>query len=336
MIPSTVHRGVAAGVLALSATILGGCTAFGLTDAPKLSPFPSSVAAITPTQRDLLYIPPPPQPIPVAVYGFQDQTGQFKAAENVQSISRAVTQGGTSVLVAALRDAGNGNWFQVIERERLDNVLRERQIIREMRSQYLGEQQTPAEVLPSLLFAGVTLEGGIISYDSNLQTGGVGARFLGIGGFTQYRTNRVTVYLRAVSVKTGEVLANVITEGTVSSVAVSGGAFKFVEFDQLLEAEVGQTANEPVHIAVQSAIERAVYALIMEGAIPGRRQLWSFADQSQGGPWVQRYVDDRRRARARGNREAGPLPVVAPAQQSPPQTPPPGPAADGPGQPPSR
>jgi len=321
MIKFDITRALGAGLL----LAMSGCSLPGrLTETARLSPIPPTVTEVTPTQRDLIYIPPPPQPIPIAVYGFGDQTGQLKPAENVQSLSRAVTQGGTSVLIGALRSAGNGNWFTVIEREGLGNLLRERQIIREMRSQYLGEQQTPAEILPSLLFAGVILEGGIISFDTNIQTGGIGARFLGIGGSTQYRTNRVTVYLRAVSVKTGEVLANIVSESTVSSAAVQGGAFRFVEFDELLEAEVGQTANEPTHIAVQSAIERAVYGLIMEGAKPGPRQLWAFANATQGQPWLQRYQQDQARARARAFREAGPLPRAqapstvqpAPAPQS--------------------
>jgi curli production assembly/transport component CsgG len=294
---------------------LGGC---GLQQTSVIPHFnaPAAVAQVTPGQRDLIYIPPPPQPIAVAVYGFADQTGQLRPAENLQSLSRAVTQGGTSILVGALRNAGNGSWFTVVERERLDNLLRERQIIREMRAQYLGEQQTPASILPSLLFAGITLEGGIIGFDTNTQTGGVGARFLGIGGSTQYRTNKVTVYLRAVSVRTGEVLANVVTEKTVSSVQISAGAFRFVTFNELLEAEVGVTQNEPMQLAVQSAIERAVYALILEGATPGPRQLWSFADAAAGASWLERYAQERQRAMAAAYRDAGPLPattVPAPA-----------------------
>lgn len=293
----------------LAALSLVGCVLPGNRLTPQLQ-VPAAVAGVTPTQRDLIMMPIPAQPIPVAVYGFVDQTGQLRPSENLQNLSRAVTQGSTSILIGALRDAGNGNWFTVVERERLDNLLRERQIIREMRAQYLGEQQTPAEVLPSLLFAGITLEGGIISYDTNVQTGGVGARFLGIGGSTQYRTNRVTVYLRAVSVRTGEVLANVVTEKSVSSVQLSGGAFKFVTFDELLEAEAGITSNEPMQLAVQGAIEKAVYALILEGAAPGRRQLWQFADQAAGEAWLQRYLAERQRALAISSQRAGPLPTT--------------------------
>lgn len=281
----------------LSYAALAGCATLPQV-LPKQMNAPSIVAPVTPGQRDLIYLPPPQQPIPVAVYAFTDQTGQLKSVDGNVSYSRAVTQGGTSVLIGALRSAGNGNWFNVIERERLDNLLRERQIIREMRRQYLGEQETPAEVLPSLLFAGIVLEGGIISFDSNLESGGIGARFLGIGGSTQYRTSTATVYLRAVSVKTGEVLANVVTQKSLSSIATSGGAFKFVKFDELLEFEAGVAANEPAHLAVQAAVEKAVYALILEGARAGPKQLWSFADAEAGQSWLQRYAEDRQRSLA--------------------------------------
>ena len=294
----------------LSCAALGGC-AIPAQLLPEVNS-PSVLAPVTPGERDLIYLPPPPQPIPVAVYAFTDQTGQLKKSENAADYSRAITQGGTSILISALRAAGNGNWFNVIERERLDNLLRERQIIREMRRQYLGEQETPAAVLPSLLFAGVILEGGVVSFDANTQTGGVGARFLGIGGSTQYRTNTATVYLRAVSVKTGEVLANVVTQKSVSSIAVSSGVFKFVKFDELLEFESGIASNEPTQIAVQAAVEKAVYALILEGAKAGPRQLWSFADQAAGQTWLDRYNEDRQRSLAAAFKDGGP-PVAAAA-----------------------
>lgn len=299
----------------LGATLFVGLAGCSIPNTSLLPHFdaPAAVAPVTAGQRDLIYLPPPPAPIPVAVYGFTDQTGQLRPSENLQSLSRAVTQGGASVLIGALRNAGNGNWFTVVERERLDNLLRERQIIREMRNQYLNEPNTPASVLPSLLFAGITLEGGIISFDSNVQTGGVGARFLGIGASTQYRTNRATVYLRAVSVRTGEVLLNVITEKSISSVALSTGAFRYVAFDGLLEAEAGVTANEPAQLAVQAAIEKAVYALIIEGAQPGPRQLWRFADPAAGEPLLQRYTEERQRSIASAYRQGGGPPPASPA-----------------------
>lgn len=257
-------------------------------------PETSSLAFIPPktqTQNMLAAIPPPQRPIAIAVYGFTDQTGQFKTGEaGQQTLSRSVTQGAGSILVKALQDAGNRQWFTIVERESLRNLLNERQIIREMRERYLGERQVNANALPALLFAGVLLEGGIVSYDTNTVTGGAGAQFLGIGGRTEYRQDTVTVYLRAVSVRTGEVLTTVTASKTIASQSLGASAFKFVAFKELLEAETGITTNEPDHLALQQAIEKAVYGLVMEGA---ELKLWEFADSQAGWPLLWRYKQER-------------------------------------------
>ena len=201
----------------------------------------------------------------------------------------------------------------MVEREALKDLLNERQIITEMRARYLGELNVDPKALPALLFAGVLLEGGIISYDSNTMTGGAGASLLGIGVNQKYKQDTVTVYLRAVSVKTGEVLTTVTTSKTVTSVALDANLFAYVAADKILQSELGYTTNEPVQIALRQAIEKAVYGLVMEGA---DLKLWAFQDQQAGWPLVWRYKQERdgvvtpaaveaerRRVRARKDRE---------------------------------
>lgn len=283
--PKTTFR-VLTGMLVAASMTLAGCAAHNqaVWEEPKL-------LKPSPMQNKLALLPAPMQRVPVAVYGFTDQTGQFKQSENTQSLSRAVTQGATSILIKALQDSGQRGWFQVIERERLDNVLRERAVIREMRANYLGEKKVNPNALPPLLFAGVLLEGGIIGYDSNTKSGGVGARFLGIGAHTQYREDTITLFLRAVSVKTGEVLATVSVRKSVASVSVGADAFRYVAFKDLLEAEAGFAYNEPDQLALQHAIEKAVYSLIMEGAV---QNLWCFNtsdDYARG--LVRSYLAER-------------------------------------------
>jgi curli production assembly/transport component CsgG len=178
----------------------------------------------------------------------------------------------------------------VVERERLDNLLKERQIIGEMRKRYLGEQEVDPNALPALLFAGVLLEGGIVGYDTNTLTGGAGAAFLGIGARTEYRQDTVTVYLRAVSVRTGEVLANVTSSKTIASQALGASAFKFVAFRELLEVEAGITSNEPDQVALQQAIEKAVYGLVLEGV---ELDLWRFDDMAAAQPLIAAYRAER-------------------------------------------
>jgi len=250
----------------------------------------AKVTKVTRTQLALKALAPPANKVTVAVYNFEDKTGQFRPTETGQTLSRAVSQGGDEVLIKALQDAGNRRWFTVIERSNLNNLLKERQIITEMRSRYLGETTVNSKALPPLLFAGVIFEGGIVGFDTNTLTGGVAARYLGIGGQTDYRQNVVTVHLRAVSVKTGEVLASVTTEKTISSVGISANAFRFVTFDNLLEADAGVTSNEPGLLALRQAVEKSVYALVMEGSEVG---LWAFANKDEGYALLQDYRYER-------------------------------------------
>ena len=170
-----------------------------------------------------------------------------------------------------MRDAGRGNWFVVVERAGLDGLTRERQLIKNTRDMYEGDG---ANALKPLLYAGLIIEGGIIGYDTNIRTGGVGARTLGIGGKHQYREDKVTVVLRAILVQTGEVLINVTATKTILSTGGGADLFKFYELGtELVEAEGGSTENEAVSHAVRAAIEAAVYGLVVKGI---EQRLWDF------------------------------------------------------------
>lgn len=276
----------------LATLALAGCMSVGqsgrdlLPEDTSLAYFPKK----TQTQNLLNQLPPPQRQVAIAVYGFTDQTGQFKPTESSQTLSRAVTQGAGSMLVKALQDTGSRGWFTVVERERLDNLLKERQIIGEMRKRYLGEEQVDPNALPALLFAGVLLEGGIVGYDTNTVTGGAGAAFLGIGARAEYRQDTVTVYLRAVSVRTGEVLTNITASKTIASQAIGASAYRFVAFKELLEAEWGITSNEPDQVALQQAIEKAVYGLVLEGV---ELDLWRFEDMAAAQSILSTYRAER-------------------------------------------
>ena len=223
----------------------------------------------TPAKKTLLDLPKAKEKIVVAVYKFRDQTGQYKASENGASWSTAVTQGATTILIRALEESG---WFIPIERENMGNLLNERKIIRTSRAQYEGGDENNSKLLPPLLFAGVILEGGIISYESNILTGGAGIRYFGADASGKYREDRVSIYIRAVSSSNGKVLKTVYTTKSILSQEVSVGLFRYVKSKRLLEAETGFTYNEPSEICVTEAIEKAIESLIMEG-IQGK--LWA-------------------------------------------------------------
>lgn len=208
-------------------------------------------------------------PITIAVYGFKDLTGQKKPNDKLALFSSAVTQGAEVFLIKSLQDAQG--WFKVVERVGLDNLIKERQLIRNQREVYEGKDAKP---LKPLTVAGVMIEGGIIGYDSNIKSGGNGARFLGIGGTQQYRVDEVIISLRLVSIHTGEILLTNAISKTIYSTSHSAGVLRFVDAGtKSLELENGEAVNEPTTYAVRVAIEQAVYEMIMEGQ---KRGLWEF------------------------------------------------------------
>ena len=225
-----------------------------------------------PTYEQLLNLPPAENMPIVAVYGCADETGQRKRRDALADFSTAVTQGCTSILIDALKTAGKGKWFRVVERNKIDNLVRERQIVRST-----SEEHDSDKGIQPLLFAGIIVEGGIIGYDTNITSGGRGARTLGIGTSTSYRRDVVTVSLRGISVLTGEILLNVQTQKTILSVGTGFDVFKFVDMDtQLVEIEDGVADNESVTVATRSAIEAGVVALINQG---DERGYWKLQEQ---------------------------------------------------------
>ena len=208
-------------------------------------------------------------PIIIAVYDFLDMTGQKKPGGNFASMSTAVTQGSYQLLIKALQDAGEGKWFRVVERASLPSLLQERKLIRSTRQMADGDQ---AEPLPALLFAGAYITGGIVGYDSDTKSGGIGARILGIQANTQYRQDVVTIILRLVNVQTGEVVISTTIEKTIFSTGKGADIFKYFDADtMLLESEAGVARNEPVTFAVRKAIEAGVAEIINVGA---KKELW--------------------------------------------------------------
>ena len=259
--------------------VLGGCAGLhepvGNSDMAHLTP-------ATGATRDLHRLPPPLGRIVVAVYGFRDLTGQFKPAPD-SSFSTSVTQGAASILMQALRSSG---WYTPVERENLQDLLTERKIVRS-----LGERA--AASLPQLMPATILIEGGVIAYESNVRSGGAGARYLGIGLSTQYRVDQVSVSLRSVDIRDGQVLNNVSTTKTIYSYELRPSVFKFVNFKDLVEFEAGMTRNEPAQLCVREAIEAAVLHLTVLGVRDG---VWSLKNpEDRNAPLMQAYLRENER-----------------------------------------
>lgn len=254
--------------------LLHGCAVTPETEITEFEKSP--IKSETPIKKELREFPRiKGDRITVAVYNFLDKTGQRKPADNIANLSSAVTQGSEIYLIKALMDVANGKFFNVVERAGLDNLVKERQLIRSTRKSFDGDK---AKRLAPLQFAGIMIEGGIVGYDSNKFTGGSGARVMGIGPMQEWRVDIVTVGLRAISVLTGEVLLTITTEKTILSSSMGINVFKFYDMGtKVVEIESGTSTNEPVNYAVRQAIERAVLDMVKEGR---KRGYWKYAHET--------------------------------------------------------
>jgi len=255
-------------LIILSCLLLGSCSDWPL---PMVTWTNDAGAFNAPKPKDIVHLPPPRDgKVVVAVYSFMDKTGQRKDSATIAKLSSAVTQGGESILLKSLEDAGDGNWFRVVERVGLEDLLKERQLIRSARD----EAKDPKQI-GSILYAGMIIEGSIVSYDTNIRTGGIGVRYLGIGPDTQYQEDMVTVSIRAISTQTGEVLLTVNTQKTILSYTLGVAVFKFFDLGtQSFENEVGATKTEAGIYALKSALDLAVEQLIIKGE---SKKIWGFS-----------------------------------------------------------
>lgn len=270
--------GACLGALSLAAILLSGCAT--LEQPPSAAVANVQLTPPTRVTRDLLRLPEPKGKVVAAVYNFRDQTGQYKAAPD-SSFSTTVTQGAASLLVKALKDSG---WFIPVERENLQNLLTERKIVRALET----PQDKGALQLPPLMPATVLVEGGIVAYETNVRTGGLGARYLGVGAQTKYRVDQVTVNLRTVDIRNGQILNSVLTTKTIYSYELSTGVFRFVGFKELLELEGGYTRNEPSQLCVKEAIEAAVVHLTVQGL---KDKVWALKNENDWhSPVLQAYL----------------------------------------------
>ncbi|MFV0263939.1 MAG: curli production assembly/transport protein CsgG [Kluyvera sp.] len=264
-------------VIFMSLLMLTGC----ITSSPKQAAKPTLLPR-SQSYQDLTHLPPPQGKLFVSVYNISDETGQFKPYP-ASNFSTSVPQSATAMLVSALKDS---NWFTPLERQGLQNLLNERKIIRAAQENGTVAENNRSQ-LPSLVAANILIEGSIIGYESNVKSGGAGARYFGIGASTQYQLDQIAVNLRVVNVSTGEVLSSVNTSKTILSYEFQAGVFRYIDYQRLLEGEVGYTVNEPVMLCLMSAIETGVIYLVNDGI---SRNLWQLKNASDiNSPVLEKY-----------------------------------------------
>ena len=253
-------------LLSLSVALLSSCTPryTALLEEGGIPYIVIKKASILELQNEeLLNLKPAIRKPVIAIYpnSFLDHTGQRKSNGNFALFSTAITQAPEAFLIRALKHAANGEFFQVAERVGLDSLTKERQLIRSTRETFDEES-----AVKPLLLAGLLMQGAVLSIDTNVKTGGIGARYLGIGSSKEYREDIITLSLRLVSVSTGEVLIEVLVSKSVISVGVSQDLFRFISNGtKLVEIEGGASENESTSIALQQAIEEGVLNIINIG-----------------------------------------------------------------------
>ncbi len=249
--------------LCLWVVLLSSCAVFNANDDLFLTKKIQPTATLDLQSNELKNLPAAKVKPTIAIYpnSFKDLTGQRRSNSTFALFSTAITQAPEAFLIRAFKHTANGEFFKVVERVGLDDLTKERQLIRSTRKEFKEDTK-----MKPLLFAGLLVQGGVISYEANLQSGGIGARYLGIGNSKSYREDTVTISLRLVSVSTGEILTETLVFKSILSTSISQDIFRFIEAGtELVEVEGGIAENESVSIALQKAIETGVLNIIRIG-----------------------------------------------------------------------
>jgi curli production assembly/transport component CsgG len=257
--------------LCLSVLLLSSCAVIWENDDLVLTKKIQSTSTLELQSEELKNLPPAKSKPTIAIYpnSFRDLTGQRRSNSTFALFSTAVTQAPEAFLIRAFKHTANGEFFRVVERVGLDDLVKERQLIRSTRQEFEEDNK-----MKPLLFAGLLVQGGVVSYEANLKSGGIGARYLGIGNSKSYREDIVTISLRLVSVSTGEVLTETLVSKSIISTSISQDIFRFIEEStELVEIEGGVAENESVSIALQKAVETGVLNIIYTGI---ERGYWEY------------------------------------------------------------
>ena len=247
----------------LLAILLSNCAVISQNEDLLLTKKIQSPDILELQSEELKNLPPATVMPTIAIYpnSFKDLTGQRRSNSTFALFSTAITQAPEAFLIRALKHTSGGEFFRVVERVGLDDLTKERQLIRSTRKEFKEDNK-----MKPLLFAGLLIQGGVISYEANLKSGGAGARYLGVGNSKQYREDTITISLRLVSVSTGEVLTETLVSKSIISTSISQDIFRFIETGtELVEIEGGVSENESVSIALQKAIETGVLNIIKIG-----------------------------------------------------------------------
>ncbi|MEY4977234.1 MAG: hypothetical protein RIQ97_2429 [Pseudomonadota bacterium] len=204
----------------------------------------------------------------VAVGDVKDYTGKYSQTEG-----NAITQGGSLMIYSALGKLGNS----VRLHERFDTRIAELELAYADRRQ-LGDGQVhnieagkpPVPWVPyfggTILRSDYYIVGGITEVNYNISSGGAEVSISNIGGKRRTYTMNVGVDLRIVDSRSLVVVKTVSLQKQIVGEEVGAGIFRFFG-TELLDLNIGAKRQEPLQLAVRTAIEQGVLELV--GAITG-------------------------------------------------------------------
>ncbi|CAH2602900.1 conserved exported protein of unknown function [Rhodovastum atsumiense] len=238
-----------------------------------MDPLPSASAETTQSENIPLP-PPPPRPLTATIYNCIDTSGQRRPSQSVQELSAAVPQDCAPYLIDAVRSLSPG-YLSLVERQHVDELLRERQIATlalnnaaQEAAAAAGASAVVARKLNTLKVAEVLLVGQVVAYDRSTRQASGGLAFAGIGGTGTIVTDLITFSLRAVAVQSGEVLGQSSATKSITSLVVGGHSVKIFS-TSIVDFELGGSGNEPVGLALREATRGALAQLINRGIHDG-------------------------------------------------------------------
>lgn len=269
-------RAVGARSFWASGLVFGLLAVSGCATRPSLVKPPAVVA-----RQEIPLPPPPPRALTVGVYSCIDTSGQRRPTQLPQELSTAVPMDCTPYLIDAVRALRPG-YVYLVERQHVDELLRERQLatlaLNSMPEAAAGAEgggqepgaahAAPPRKLYTLRVAEILLVGQVVAYDRSTREIKGGAAVGAVGASGAYVTDLVTFSLRAVAVQTGEVLGQTTVTKSINSLAVGGHITKIYS-TSVLDLELGGSANEPVGLALSSAVRSALTQLIDQGIHDG-------------------------------------------------------------------
>ena len=280
------HQSITVSLLAAALLALAGCV-----QDPLASATPNVIA-----EQEIPLPPPPARALTVGIYNCIDTTGQRRPTLLAQELSTAVPMDCTPYLVEAVRSLRTGYVF-LVERQHIDELLRERQLatlalngpaqtaaapteaaqspagrhrgVRQPAAQLVAAQQPAApRRLTMVRVAEVLLVGQVVAYDRATRDMSGGLAFAGIGASGTLITDLVTFSLRAIAVQTGEVIGQTTVTKSITSMKVGGHIAKIYS-ESVVELELGGGGNEPVGLALRTAIRSALIQLVQNGIHDG-------------------------------------------------------------------